>query len=355
MPFRLGGFFLLLVALFSPSGWAKNGPFSAPTYQDFKALTPSQRIAYEARFDFLASPQFLKKWFGDFPSYYTTSEGRRALRQAAGPLYAMRGNYSRIVFIGRSGTAISGYLQALVDGTPGPEFGDLPFSYSGAELTSAEREALRRHLKRNGLDPDSIVASAKPILLFDFVYSGQGAGKVVAEILMWATEKKLQNETKKNLHFLGYFPALIKANEIVMGIYLASLKELRGAKLQKPTAEEIVEQAKGLTSNYFSNTQTLVGQAWEPHIHPDLYNYAATHGPEAHQSFVRSEWDQDPTGLPENSFVGKADDNGYLDLYYVMHLGEQDRIEAETKTCANPLNNPVFTTPLKGYAGFKLY
>ncbi len=329
----------LFMALVVASAWGgPNGTFGAPTYEDYKKLSFAEIKLYEDRLSVLGDPRFVSVSHAPSPSFYGTARGARELREMAAVIGDLIPQHQRVVFIGRSGTGLMAYLSALSGGTA--PLTDVPFSYGNPwdKTTDAQRQGLRRHLTRNGLDPKSISMAKKPFLFFDFVYTGKGSSNLIEEVSLWASEIGISQAVKSNLHFLGFFPAEILARQNANSIYYSTLKEMQGSAGPPPSDEEIEKQASHLDLPGKMRFQEMVAQVFEKRISQNFYSYAGTHGPNAHQSFVRAIWEGDPSAEAENTFAGKSQESAFLDLFFVYRLGELDR----TSQCAKKV---VFHAP----------
>ncbi len=318
--------FLLLVCF---GVRAENGPFGVPTYRDYQSLSQSERAAYEKRLDELSFPSFVLKSHFQSASYFATPEGALEFRRVAHLLNKDLEQYGRLVSIGRSGTGLLAYVSGFTKGGKKNALTDLPFSYPDKwnAITDEQHAGLRRHLTRNGLDPQSIAAAELPILFYDFVYSGGSAYKLLLEIHTWAKELKIVAKVKKKIHFIGFFPAETKAREILFSLHYQTIKEFGGSYKPEPPSEKYIsEQATGLTSSSFSDIQKIVDKASEPHVLSSFYNYLGTHGPNAHESLRPEKWTTDVSLLPPNSLKGQAASDGHLELYYLFKEGELDAL-----------------------------
>ncbi len=305
----------------SATVFAGNGPFGLPSEASYKTMPAKERALYEARLAQLIHPEFVNKSHYKSASFYVTPGGVGEFYGLVDEVTELLPRYARFVGIGRSGAGLTMFLRGYTSTTT--EIGDLPFSYADVwtPVSDEERAALRRHLTNNGLTPQNIAESTKPILLFDFVYSGQGSGKLIGEIGKWAQELGLKDQVKANLHFFGCYPAETIASTHVMSIYYATLKE--GLRPAKPTQKEIDDAAKQVSMPGRRYYDDAVGKIYERRISSAFYNYAGTHGPNGQQSLKRDLWKTDLEALPENTFEGQSGDDGHLELYYLRREGER--------------------------------
>jgi len=312
---------LVVFLMTAASAFGVNGPYGVPTEASYKGLSEKEKALYQARLAKLLHHEFVNKSHYKTASFYLHPEGVGEFYRLVDEIHELLPQYSRFVSIGRSGSGLlmflKGYSSAATD------LSDLPFSYADqwTPVSEEQRTALRRHLANNGLTPEKIASAAKPILFFDFVYSGQGSGKILEEIALWAKEQGLSEKVKANLHFYGCFPAETIASTQVMGIYYATLKE--GLRPEKPTEKEIEEEAKRVTLPREYAYKEVAGKVIGRRISSRYYNYAGTHGPNGHESLKRELWTTDLAALPDNGFEGQSEDDGHLELYYLRREGER--------------------------------
>lgn len=325
-------FVLILVA---GVALAENGPYGAPTLQSYDRLSDAQKQHYVDALASLAKPDFVNHEGRIVrSSFYATKSGMEELRSVASDLVARAGGYSRMLSIGRSGSGILGYLAGRLsgEGVTGVELSDVPFSFARFEpMTGDERKALRAHLERNGLSPRQIAASPKPFLFFDFVYSGRGAKTLLTEIAAWAGEENLAEAVREKVHFHGMYPAEIRAREVVMGIYYASLKE--GMDREKPGQKEIDAVAADIVLPQIEAFESLASKVTARRVSADFYGYAGTHGPNAHESFRPEKWMEPFDRAKSLDYADHVGETAFVELFYLVSRGRQDSKATLAKEC----------------------
>ena len=316
------------------AGFAGNGIYDSVPYESYLNLTAAQHELYKAQLGRLSDANFVHNPDNGYetPSFYRNIEGRSELDEISSEILERRGQYSRIVQIGRSFTGINAYLQARISiahptGELGEfaEFTDLPFSNQdpALQITPAQRLGLRNHLAANGLSPMEITTSVKPILFLNFVFNGTAPIMLLEEIQLWAKEQNLEEEVKKNTHFLGLYPAKWLARAELEKVYLQN-NTSPDRKLPEYSDETLDIAAKTTTLPLKDVFLRYASKIHEIKVSTEFYLYAAVNAPFPQKSFPHELWDKPIDRNQKLTLVGHEMDPAYIEIYYLMWSGQMD-------------------------------
>lgn len=316
---------------------AGNGRFGAPSIESFRALSPEQLTQYEGALPLLFQPGFYSI-HGESrgSSFLTSPAGYGELQRITQFIFERIGDYSAIVFVGRSPTRIKTYLEGVLSMHPEMPVHviDLPYSYSMGRdwyrLSEQEqldlRQALYGHLTANDLSIEKILAAPKPILFVDFVYSGGGVAFLLEQLHAWL-DKDVSPRLRSRIHFLGLYPAGFIAQEHLKDVNRLCAKELACVKgrfdYTDPTPEEIARMVEGMRLPSGDIFDRLCGHVHSFKISADLYHYAGTHGPTAQESFIPQVWAQSFDRTPIG-FAGNHISPAFVELYWLIQRGKAD-------------------------------
>lgn len=336
---------ILLLCLLSSSAFAQNGSFDAPNIDDYLELTDSEHQLYLDRLGELDKEDFLERPTYRGQSYHATARGQKELLELSQKLLAERHNVSRYVFIGRSGSALQAFLQGFVsvlEDDAIPPTKDLPYSHRGAvgQITDEMRDALKDHLRINGLDPQTIASSKKPILFVDAVYSGTGALSLLTYIMDWAHELGISDEVKSKISFFALHPAELLAKEQLDSVARASAKEMGG--YFPPSKEEIKATARRIMIPQSHRFHAVAGNVIEAKISRELYTYGSIQIENAQTSFTMSDWLRDFDRSQHIGFEGQSANKAFLEIYFLIHEGRRiGRLVSTMRNCRSDLLDSI--------------
>ncbi len=255
-----------------------NGVFQGPTVGEFLELSQAETAS--------ALGGFVRD---SNRSYLNTAKGQAELRAIALEILPLMRQSARVISIGRSGTALEAYLNGIVTRHPEgaktfPVVEELPFSCHSAhiknnlrlpfnfELSREQITGLRNHLERNGLSPLTIIASPKPILFFDFVYSGTGVAALIQLIFDWAEELKIESSSlSAKITFFGMFPAYRLVYNNYETIRHDNMRDGLGALM--PTKEYMENEARSRPISLPNGFYRWIPNVHEFRISSQLYDY----------------------------------------------------------------------------------
>ncbi len=316
-----------LLFFLSASAFSAGPEFNiTPAIQAFHSLSPEQAAQLRDHWKILQRGSYINKpGLIVVPSLFFTREGLGELREIYSELKDYFKEFDEVVTIGRSPTPFLAYASGAAAGAESgaTAWRDLPFSYgTNAPMSTALREKLREHLKRNGLHPEELIKHAKPVLFLDFVYSGHGAHTLLRELDIWARELHITGLASK-IGFLGLYPAELIARAHYQSLEHEMRKEL-GASMRPYGEKPILEAAERKKLPREEEFKKLCAKVTGYRISGRFYSYAGTHAPQANQSFTPEHWNITHEANPRGSITG-FEQTALSELYYLYLLGKRDQ------------------------------
>jgi hypothetical protein len=328
-----------VILLTTPAWPGPNGRFSAPTFESFKRLSEDQRAEYEKQLPRLHDPLFVNLPHYKTPSFYTTPQGKAELDRITAELIKLAPSHGRFVFIGRSGSGIMAYLSGVLSRMPGASeltIGDFPFSCAEPKrLTSERKKVLRSYLEENGLSPRAIAAAAKPVLFFDFVYTGTGSMALLEAIHYWAAEEGIADAVKAKMSFYGAYPP-----RLIVEAYLMRLRHdlIRDGGFKEFTKEYIENEVAWREMPAKWTAERICAHVHSFRLSDEMYIYAGTHVANAQSSFTPDKWETPGNQAQVLEFQQHAGEAPFLELYYLMETGARETGNFQTFLgCESPL------------------
>lgn len=330
--------------------FAGNGIFDAPSFDDYKKLSTSEHRAYRRAMSAVGGSQFLHVTLGEGihqstryhgPSFYATEAGRAELQAISSRILNLTEKYGTVFFVGRSGAGIKAYLEGVASRSSAAApsmFKELPFSCNDPYfLTKDQKLGLRKHFEANGLSPEKIVSSSKPILFMDFVYTGTGVNTMMKLLYEWAAESGIGAAAMKSkIGFFGAFPPRMLAYNNMLKIDHDTRKEGAPIDMSEENVQRWARERSLPNGGHMKHS--WAAEVFEMRISDQFYEYAGTLTEHANQSFKPEYWNTAVDRDQKPTFKGNHDKVPYLELYYLMSEGRKESAEMSSKAkCEVPL------------------